>query len=39
VRLRDFDPDPNAVSVGFFFPADASLLGSGVFDHAMIGRL
>jgi hypothetical protein len=39
VRLEDFDPDPDAVSVGFFFPTDVSLLDSGVLDPTMIGRL
>jgi hypothetical protein len=39
VRLGDFEPDPDAVSVGFFFPADASLFGGGSLDPTMIGRL
>jgi hypothetical protein len=38
VRLGDLEPDPDAVSVGFFFPADASLFGGGGLDPTMIGR-
>jgi hypothetical protein len=39
VRLGDLDPDPDAVFLGFFYPADASLFGGCLSDSVMIGRL
>jgi hypothetical protein len=32
VHLGDFDPDPNAASVSFFFSAGVTFFGGGVFD-------